>query len=170
MKIIIFTILLLIFMPINCFAQNVVSSTHTTSDGEEIVVQSDNRTFDVLKGVYELKGNVYVNLPLRKKNIIVKGDKASVHIYDLEVHCEGNINLVYGDLKFNCDSVDVYHDGSTAYITGNLQFDDGKTKITANKGNYCWKTKIATFEENVIVNGEYKGDKVTYHIINKIIY
>lgn len=170
MKKIILSILILFLIPVHCLAGNGVSSTHSISKGRELVVQSDSRTFDVLKGIYELNGNVYVNLPLRKKNIIVKGDRASVHIYDLEVHCEGNINLSYGDLNFNCDSVDVYHKGSTAYITGNLQFDDGKTKITADKGKYCWKTKLATFEGNVIVNGENKGNKVTYHIINKIIY
>lgn len=156
-------------MPLQCLAGNVASSTHTTSKGE-LVVQSDSRTFDVLKGVYELQGNVYVNLPIRKRNLAVKADRASVHIYDLEVHCSGNINLVYNDLNFKCDTVDVFHEGRIAYVTGNLQFDDEKTKIMADKGSYCWKTKLATFEGNVVVNGEPKGNKINYHVISKGIY
>lgn len=168
MKKIILTILLLFLIPLQCLANDVASSTHTTSKGE-LVVQSDSRTFDVLKGVYELKGNVYVNLPIRKKKLVVKADRASVHIYDLEVHCSGNINLVYNDLNFKCDSVDVFHEGRIAYVTGNLQFDDGKTKITADKGSYCWKTKLASFEGNVVVNDEPQCGIVTYHVVNNKI-
>ena len=168
MKKIILTVLLLLLIPLQCLANNVASSTHITSKGE-LVVQSDSRTFDVLKGVYELRGNVYVNLPIRKKKLAVKADRASVHIYDLEVHCSGNINLVYNDLNFKCDTVDVFHEGRIAYVTGNLQFDDGKTKIMADKGSYCWKTKLAIFEGNVVVNGEPKNNSVTYHVVNKKI-
>lgn len=166
MKRIILTILLLLLMPLQCLAGNVASSTHTTSKGE-LVVQSDSRTFDVLKGVYELQGNVYVNLPIRKRKLAVKADRALVHIYDLEVHCSGNINLVYNKLNFKCDAVDVFREGRIAYVTGNLQFDDGKTKIKAEKGSYCWKTKLASFEGNVVVNGEPRENRVIYHVINK---
>lgn len=168
MKKIILTIFLLLLIPLQCIAGDVTSSTHSTSKGE-LIVQSDSRTFDVLKGVYELKGNVYVNLPIRKKKLAVKADRASVHIYDLEAHCSGNINLVYNDLNFKCDTVDVFHEGRIAYVTGNLQFDDEKTKIMADKGSYCWKTKLATFEGNVVVNGEPQSGIVTYHVVNKKI-
>ena len=159
---------MLFLIPFQCLANNVSSSTHSTSKGE-LIVQSDSRTFDVLKGVYELKGNVYVNLPIRKKKLAIKADRASVHIYDLEVHCSGNINLVYYDLNFKCDTVDVFHEGRIAYVTGNLLFDDGKTKIMADKGSYCWKTKLAIFEGNVVVNGEPQSGMVTYHVVNKKI-
>lgn len=162
-----FLIILAIFLfPTLCLSAEVISS-HKTSRGE-LIVQSDNRTFDIIKGIYELQGNVHVQLPIRKKNITIKGDRTTVHIYQQEVHCEGNIKLIYNDLNFTCDAVDVYHENKTAYVRGNIIFDHNGTVITADKGEYNWKTKLATFSGNVIVNGVPKNNSVTYHVIKKM--
>ena len=86
--------------------------------------------------MYELQRNVYINWPIHKKKLAVKADSASIYVYDLEVHCSGNINLVYIDLNFIYDTVDVLQEGRSVYVIGNLQFGDGKTEIKAEKGSY----------------------------------
>lgn len=169
MKKIILTILMLLILPVMCLANEPTSSTHKTSKGNEVVIQSDVRTFDILKGVYDLQGNVFVQLPARDKTLTVKGDRTAVHLYKMEVHGKGNITLIYDDLDFKCDTVDVYHKARTAYVAGNLTFLHGDTKITADKGEFNWKTKLATFEGKVTVNGASHKGKVTYNVIEKKI-
>ena len=166
MKKLLVLILTIFLFPTLCLSAEVVSS-HKTSKGE-LIVQSDNRTFDIIKGIYELQGNVHVQLPIRKKNIIIKGDRTTVHIYQQEVHCDGNIRLTYNDLNFTCDKVDVYHENRTAYVKGNIIFYHNNTIITADNGEYNWKTKLATFSGNVFVNGVQKNNPVTYHVIKKM--
>lgn len=161
--------LMLLMLPTLCFANEPTSSTHKTSKGNEVVIQSDTRTFDILKGVYDLNGNVFVQLPARDKTLTIKGDRTTVHLYKMEVHGKGNITLIYDDLDFRCDAVDVYHKNRTAYVIGNMNFQHGKTKISADKGNFNWKTKLASFEGNVIVNGKKHPGKVTYNIVEKKI-
>lgn len=160
-------LLLLLMLPTLCFAGEPASSTHKTSKGNNVVIQSDTRTFDIMKGIYDLQGNVFVQLPARDKALTIKGDRTSVHLYKMEVHGKGNIILIYDDLNFECDTVDVYHKGKTAYVNGNISFQDGDTNITADKGSFNWKTKLATFEGNVLVNGTPQDGKVTYHVTDK---
>lgn len=169
MKKFLLAILMLVLLPVMCFAAEPTSSTHKTSKGNDVVIQSDIRTFDILKGVYDLKGNVFVQLPARDKTLTIKGDRTAVHLYKMEVHGKGNINLIYDDLDFKCDAVDVYHKARTAYVAGNINFIHDKTKITADKGEFNWKTKLATFEGNVFVNGAPHNGKVTYNVIEKKI-
>jgi len=169
MKKFLLAILMLVLLPVMCFAAEPTASTHKTSKGNDVVIQSDIRTFDILKGVYDLKGNVFVQLPARDKTLTIKGDRTAVHLYKMEVHGKGNINLIYDDLDFKCDAVDVYHKARTAYVAGNINFLHDKTKITANKGEFNWKTKLATFEGNVLVNGTPHNGKVTYNVIEKKI-
>lgn len=167
MKKIFLTILMLLMLPAMCLANDTTSSTHKTSKGKEVVIQSDVRSFDILKGVYDLQGNVFVQLPAHDKTLTIKGDRTAVHLYKMAVHGKGNIILIYDDLDFKCDTVDVYHKGRTAYINGNISFQHDKTKITSDKGSFNWKTKLATFEGNVTVNGEPREGKVTYHVLDK---
>lgn len=163
-----FIALLMIFMlPALCLANEQTSSTHKTSKGKEVIIQSDVRTFDLMKGIYDLQGNVFVQLPAHDKTLTIKGDRTAVHIYKMEVHGKGNIVLIYDDLDFKCDAVDVFHKGRTAYIKGNIKFKHDKTKIAADKGTFNWKTKLASFEGNVVVNGEPRDGKVTYHVLEK---
>jgi lipopolysaccharide export system protein LptA len=167
MKKIFLAILMMFLLPALCLAGEATSSTHKTSKGNEVVIQSDVRTFDIMKGVYDLQGNVFVQFPARDKTLTIKGDRTAVHLYKMEVHGKGNITLIYDELDFKCDTVDVYHKGRTAYVNGNIQFQHGDTNITADKGQFNWKTKLATFEGNVHVNGAPQAGKVTYNIIEK---
>ncbi len=169
MKKFLIAILMILILPVMCFAGEATSSTHKTSKGNDVVIKSDTRTFDILKGVYDLNGNVFVQLPARDKMLTIKGDRTTVHLYKMEVHGKGNITLIYDDLDFKCDAVDVYHKARTAYVNGNIVFQHDGTDITADKGQFNWKTKLATFEGNVVVNGEATGGKVTYNVLEKKI-
>ena len=70
-------------------------------------------------------------------------------------------------MRFKCDKVDVYNSDRTAYVEGNCDFKDDGMLITADKGSYCWKTKLASFQGKVKVNGKaYKND-VVYNVMTK---
>lgn len=133
----------------------------------EPTIKSDTRTFNPLKGIYDLRGHVFVQFPAHDTLLTITGDNTRVHLYQMEVHGQGNITLSFGDMSFNCDKVDVYHSDRTAYVSGNCNFKDGSTTITADLGSYCWKTKLAAFSGKVKVNGKsYKGD-IAYNVITK---
>lgn len=133
----------------------------------EPVIKSDTRTFNPITGVYDLQGNVYVQFPAHDTMLTITGDQTMVSLYKLEVHGQGNITLTYDDLKFHCDKVDVYHKTRTAYVTGNCSFVTGAVIISADKGSFNWKTKLASFEGNVKVNGVPQKEAVTYNVLNK---
>ena len=133
----------------------------------EPVIKSDTRTFNPLTGVYDLQGNVYVQFPAHDTMLTITGDQTMVSLYKLEVHGQGNITLTYDDLKFHCDKVDVYHKTRTAYVTGSCNFVTGAVSISADKGSFNWKTKLASFEGNVKVNGVPQKGAVTYNVLSK---
>lgn len=133
------------------------------------VITSDTRTFNPLTGVYDLRGHVFVQFPAHDTQLTITGDTTKVHLYAMEVHGEGNITLSFGDMSFYCDKVDVYHKDRTAYVEGNLNFNDDSTKITADKGSYCWSTKLAAFQGNVTVNGEPHEGDVAYNVMTKTL-
>ena len=135
----------------------------------EPVITSDSKTFNVMKGIYDLRGHVFVQFPAHDPTLTITGDATQVYMYAMEVHGQGNITLSFGDMHFKCDKVDVYHSDRTAYVTGNLNFQDGNTKITADKGSYCWKTKLAEFSGNVTVNGSPHAGAVAYNVMTKEI-
>ena len=131
------------------------------------VITSDSRTFDPLSGEYTLTGHVYVRITPHDQEMIITGDYTKVKVYSMEVHGKGNINLTYGDLNFTCAKTDVYHSNRTAYVEGNITFKDGPTTITADKGSYCWKTKLAAFQGNVVVNGQAYDHDIQYDVTAK---
>lgn len=133
------------------------------------IITSDVRTFNPLKGEYTLKGNVFVQLTPHDQVLTITGDYTTVMVFSMEVHGQGNIGLSYGDLKFKCDKTDVYHSKRTAFVEGNLTFQDGNTIITAEKGAFCWKTKLATFQGKVMVNGKPYEQEIQYNVQTKEI-
>lgn len=135
----------------------------------EPIITSDSRTFNPIKGIYDLRGNVFVQFSTHDTTLTITGDETKVHLYNMEVHGQGNIKLSFGDLHFNCDKVDVYHSDRTAYVNGNLNFQDDTVHITADSGSYCWKTKLAAFHGSVKINGELQNGDVTYNIMTKKI-
>lgn len=157
-KLIALVLMLVTLIPAMCFAA-----------GAEPVIRSDSRTFNPLKGIYNLQGNVFVQFPARDKTLTITGDATQVYLYAMEVHGQGNINLSYDDLNFKCDKVDVYHSDSTAYVTGNLVFTQAANRITADKGTFNWKTKLAEFDGNVTVNGQPHNGVLSYDVIQQKI-
>ena len=97
-------VLLLLLVPAICLA--------------EPQVTSDKQTFNPFTGVYDLQGNVHVEIGDR----IITGDAAQVSMYKLEVHGQGNITLREGDITFDCDTVDVYGKEKTAVSYTHLAF------------------------------------------------
>ena len=133
----------------------------------EPTIKSDKRTFNPLTGVYDLQGNVFVQFPAHDTMLTITGDTTKVYFYKMEVHGQGNITLSFGEMRFKCDKVDVYNSDRTAYVEGNCDFKDDGILITADKGSYCWKTKLASFQGKVKVNGKaYKND-VVYNVMTK---
>ena len=149
MKKIFIFVLLLLLVPAICLA--------------EPQVTSDKQTFNPFTGVYDLQGNVHVEIGDR----IITGDAAQVSMYKLEVHGQGNITLREGDITFDCDTVDVYGKEKTAYVAGNMNFTQGDMIISADTGSFNWSTKNAVFNGNVIVNGEPKNGEVMYYVREK---
>lgn len=153
-KIFLLIMMLLMLLPTICFAA-------------EPIIQSDSRTFNPLKGIYDLRGNVFVQFPVKDITMTINADTAQVYIYNMEVHGQNNITLSFGDMSFKCDKVDVYHSDRTAYVSENCIFQDGNTNITSDKGSYSWKTKIAAFQGNVKVNGQPHDGDIAYNVIAK---
>jgi hypothetical protein len=148
--------LLLALLPTLCFAEKV-----------DPVITSDTRTFNPIKGIYDLRGNVFVQFPAHDTTLTITGDATKVYMYTMEVHGQGNITLSFGDMTFKCNKVDVYHSDRTAYVEGSCTFKDGDTSITADKGSYCWSTKLAAFQGNVIINGKPHDGDVAYNVLTK---
>ena len=138
MKKIFLFVLMLLLVPAICLA--------------EPQVTSDKQTFNPFTGVYDLQGNVHVEIGDR----IITGDAAQVSMYKLEVHGQGN------------DTVDVYGKEKTAYVSGNMHFTQGDLIIRADTGSFNWGTKNAVFNGNVIVNGEPKSGEVIYNVREKV--
>lgn len=147
-KILLFVIMLLL-LPTICMA--------------EPQVTSDSQTFNPFTGVYDLQGNIHVEIGDR----IITGDAAQVSMYKLEVHGQGNITLRENDISFHCDTVDVYGKDKTAYVAGNMYFTQGDLVIRADTGSFCWSTKNAVFNGNVTVNGEPRDNEVIYNVRSK---
>lgn len=154
-KLLLVITMLLMLLPSLCFA--------------DPVIKSDSRTFNPIKGVYDLEGNVFVQFPVHDTTLTITGDTTKVYMYAMEVHGSGNITLSFGDMHFKCDKVDVYHSDRTAYVDGNLRFQNAATTITADSGSYNWSTKLAAFHGNVVVNGTPHDGDVAYNVMQKKI-
>lgn len=153
-KLILAIVMLLMLIPSMCLAV-------------EPVIKSDSRTFNPLKGIYDLQGHVFVQFPAHDTTLTITGDNTKVHLYQMEVHGQGNITLSFGEMRFKCDKVDVYHSDRTAYVEGNCDFKDKGMLITADKGSYCWRTKLASFQGNVKINGKAQKGDVVYNVMTK---
>lgn len=153
MKKIIATVFILIFM---------LASSALAAQPD---ISSDRQIFNPFTGVYDLQGNVHVDLGDR----VIDGDAAQVYLYELKVVAEGNISLTDKPtgIHFNCDRVEVVGNERTAYVSGNMLFTQDDLRITANSGSFNWKTKNAVFSGGVNVNGTPQSGTVTYNVRDK---
>lgn len=149
-KILLPVILLLVFLTGTVFAKPVVTA--------------DKTYFDVTTGLYNLVGNVYVQVGSR----IITAGEAKVNMATMEVSGSGGVAVSQDDIKFKGDSVFVSGAQNKADISGNTLFVRGDNlKISADQVSFNWKTKLAVFSGNVQVtqnNNTQSFDTVTYNV------
>lgn len=114
------------------------------------IIKYDRQSFDPLKGIYYLEGNVSVQTGGR----LITADAAQVELYSLQVHAQGNITLTQGNLVFTGDEVNVYGKDKLAVVSGDITFSDGTVSLTATTGNFNWGTKDAVFDGNVLIDAD----------------
>ena len=130
------------------------------------VITSDKQYFDVSRGLYFLTGNVYV----ATSNRVITADEATVDPTGLQVWAKGHITLKQDDITFTGDVLHVVGSKTLAKVTGNLYFARSNFAISSNYGEYNWKTKIASFKDDVIVknaNGEEERfQSLKYNVVD----
>jgi lipopolysaccharide transport protein LptA len=127
------------------------------------IIKADQQYLDINTGLYMLNGNVYIEV----KDRIITASQAKVSMASLEVWGSGGIAVTQGDIYFTGNSVYVYGANDRAIIEGNVNFSRTNLTITAERVEYNWRDKNATFSGNVRVtqNGNsYTADNITYNI------
>lgn len=161
-----FTLLLLLVVTGFAFSLN---TTSVQAAKAKPVITADKQYFDASKGLYFLKGNVYVATSSR----VITADEATADPTSLQVWAKGNVTLKQGDIVFTGDSLLVLTTKTLAQVTGNLYFVREGIAISSEYGEYNWKTKVATFSNNVVVKDatgqEQRYQSLTYNVINNEI-
>ena len=124
--------------------------------GARPVITSQKRYFDPAKGLYFLKGDVYVGTNKR----VITADEASVDIAGQQVWAKGNIMLKQDGLTFTGDNLYVIGRRTIAEITGNLRFESEDITITADRAEYNWQTRVAALSGNITLT---KDGETTTH-------
>ncbi len=132
------------------------------------IITADKTYFDVATGLYNLIGNVYIEVG----NRIITAGQAKVNMASLEVSGSGGITVTQDDIKFSGDSVFVYGTSNKADVSGNIIFMRNGLSITSDQATFNWKTKQASFTGNVQVITDKTSttyDAVTYNILTNIV-
>ena len=152
----------LLLLLVVCFGFSFLAET--THANSNYTVTSDSRYFDPAKGLYFLSGNVYVSAKGRS----VTANEATFDPTSLQVWAKGNVTFKQSNITMTGDSVYVIATQRRAEVSGNLHFIQGGVSITGNSGDYNWKSKIATFKGNVVVNnnGQINNyDYIQYNVV-----
>jgi lipopolysaccharide export system protein LptA len=134
-----------------------------TAFASKPVVTADHTYFDVNTGLYVLKGNVYIEV----RNRVITAGQAKVNLATLEVWGAGGITVNQDDIYFTGDSVYVYGTKNRAKIDGGANFSRTGLAITADKVDFSWDTRVASFNGNVHVSqgaNEWTADSVSYNV------
>lgn len=132
------------------------------------VVTADKTYFDVATGLYNLIGNVYIEVG----NRIITAGQAKVNMATLEVSGSGGVTVTQDDIKFSGDNVFVYGTSNKADVSGNIIFMRNGLSITADQATFNWKTKQASFTGNVHVTTDKDSttyNSVTYDLITNTV-
>lgn len=133
-----------------------------TAAAAKPVIKSDSSSFDVLKGMYVLKGNVSVEI----NNRLITAGEARVKVLSLEVWGSGGVTLTQDDIYFSGDNVYVNGQQDNATITGGVTFKRGDLLITADEAEYNWKTKQGVFRNNVKIDDGTQVITTDYLVYN----
>ncbi len=132
------------------------------------VISSDSNYLDINTGRYILEGHVRVEV----NNRIITADKAQVSIASLEVWGQGNITVTQDDITFTGDSCYVSGSDKEAVISGRTKFDRTGLNIRADNAKFNWDTKIANFDDNVVLtqDGSVTNlDHLRYNVVENQI-
>ena len=129
--------------------------------------RADKQYFDVETGQYIISGNIVINV----ENGYIAGDKAQVKLSTLEFWGTGGWLLKQYDVTFKGDSAYVVFGKDVAMIEGGADFQRPALRITSEKVDYNWKSKVAVFNGNVKVVQEGAApillDQVKYNVETK---
>ena len=133
-------------------------------------ISADETYFDILKGVYVLKGNVRVAANNHGFKAIVTADEAQVSLIKQKCWATGNVKLTQEDITFSCERAYMQWQTKTAEVTGNVKFKNKKSvSITSDTAVFNWHDKIVDFYGKVILNAE-EYQHVKYNVVdNKIL-
>jgi len=128
--------------------------------------RADKQYYDPDNDVYIITGNIVIPV----SNGSITGDKAKVRLSTLEFWGTSGWTLKQYDVTFKGESAYVRYNQDVAQIEGGADFQRPGLQIKADKVDYNWKSKVATFKGNVKLNKEDKtwsGDALSYNVETK---
>ena len=113
--------------------------------------------FDIMKGVYVLKGNVHVALNNHGFKANIRADEAKVSVMKQKCWAEGNVKLDQENIIFSCDNAYLQWETKTAEVTGNVKFENKKSvEISSDTAIFNWRDKIVDFYGKVALKANKK--------------
>lgn len=102
--------------------------------------------FDIFKGVYVLKGNVYVSANNHGFKAVVTADEALVSVAKQKCWATGNVKLTQEDITFSCERAYMQWQTKTAEVTGKVKFENKKSvAINSDTAIFNWQEKVVDF-------------------------
>lgn len=102
--------------------------------------------FDIFKGVYVLKGNVYVSANNHGFKAVVTADEALVSVAKQKCWATGNVKLTQEDITFSCERAYMQWQTKTAEVTGKVKFENKKSvSIDSDTAIFNWEEKVVDF-------------------------
>ena len=112
--------------------------------------------FDVFKGIYVLKDNVYVKLNNHGFKAEISANEARVSVAKKKCWADGKVKLKQDDITFSCNNAYLQWETKTAEVTGNVKFENKKSvTISSDTAVFNWSEKIVDFYGKV----KLKADK-----------
>ena len=113
--------------------------------------------FDVFKGCYVLKGNVYVSANNHGFKATITADEALVSVIKQKCWAEGNVKLTQDEIIFGCDRAYLQWQTKTAEVTGKVKFANKKSvTITSDTAIFNWQEKIVDFYGKITLKADKK--------------
>ncbi len=113
--------------------------------------------FDIFKGVYVLKGNVYVAANNHGFKAVVTADEALVSVAKQKCWAEGNVKLTQENIIFSCDRAYMQWATKTAEVTGKVKFENKKSvTISSDTAVFNWQDKIVDFYGKITLKADKK--------------
>ena len=113
--------------------------------------------FDIFKGAYVLKGNVYVSANNHGFKATITADEALVSVTKQKCWAEGNVKLTQENITFSCDRAYLQWQTKTAEVTGKVKFENKKSvSISSDTAIFNWQEKIVDFYGKVNLKADKK--------------